>query len=108
MNEDKPFDEAWLLTQLQNIDNKYHATIKRTFHGGIRYALNTRNGRKSFHGKASTLIFRHGEKVESFLVSCQTIVSVLWQGKVVRLGKWSNTTSVHQKAYELEWEGASK
>lgn len=108
MKKAKPLDEAWLLTQLPNIDNKYHATIKRTFHGGIRYVLNPRNGRKSFYGNANTFIFRHGEKVESFLVSYQTIVSVLWQGKVVRLGKWSNTTSVHQKTYELEWEGASK
>lgn len=26
----------------------------------------------------------------------------------LRLGKLSNTTSVHQKTYKLEWEGANK
>lgn len=100
------FDERWMLDQLQGIDKKYHATIKRTFYGGIRYILNPKNGRKSFYGKANMFVFRsgrNGSRVESFLVSYSTIVSVLWKGKVVRLGKWTNTTSIHQKTYEEEY-----
>ena len=90
------FDEAWLRGQLADTPKKWHAHIRRVFRNGIRQELCPLNGRQSFYGKAN--VFTYFE--DGFLISYTTIVSVMKNGVVTRLGKWTNTTSVHQRTYE--------
>ena len=56
--------------------------------------------RKSFYGKAH--IIDHGNGVYE-LQSYDTIVSPYDHWKVTHLGKWSNTTTRHQKEFERQF-----
>lgn len=66
------------------------------------YALEPRfDACKSFYGKA--LIIDH-ENGTFELQSYDTIVSRCVNGKVEELGKWSNTTTRHQKEFRKQFE----
>lgn len=66
------------------------------------YQLEPRfDARKSFYGKA--LIIDH-ENGTFELQSYDTIVSRCVNGKVEELGKWSNTTTRHQKEFRKQFE----
>ena len=65
------------------------------------YELEARfDARKSFYGKAH--IIDHGNGVFE-LQSYDTIVSRCDHGKIEHLGKWSNTTSRHQREFEKQF-----
>ena len=57
--------------------------------------------RKSFYGKARVVDHENGT-VE--LQSYDTIVSRCVNGKVEELGKWSQTTTRHQKEFRKQFE----
>lgn len=58
------------------------------------------DSRKSFYGKAHVIDHENG-LLE--LQSYNTIVSRCNNGKVVHLGKWSQTTSRHQREFEKQF-----
>lgn len=58
------------------------------------------DSRKSFYGKAHVIAHENG-KLE--LLSYNTIVSVCENGIVTHLGKWSPTTTRHQKEFEKQF-----
>lgn len=65
------------------------------------YELTARfDARKSFYGKAHVIDHENGV-VE--LQSYNTIVSRCVNGVVEHLGKWSQTTSRHQKEFERQF-----
>ena len=65
------------------------------------YELSARHdARKSFYGKAQVIDHENGT-IE--LQSYGTIVSRCIDGKVEHLGKWSQTTSRHQKEFERQY-----
>lgn len=65
------------------------------------YELSARyDARKSFYGKAH--VIDHGNGFLE-LQSYNTIVSVCRDGKVEHLGKWSQTTSRHQREFERQF-----
>lgn len=65
------------------------------------YELQARcDARKSFYGKAQVIDHEDG-LVE--LKSYDTIVSRCKDGKVEHLGKWSATTSRHQREFEKQF-----
>lgn len=65
------------------------------------YELQPRyDSRKSFYGKAH--IIDHGNGTFE-LQSYDTIVSRCVNGKVEHLGKWSQTTSRHQREFEKQF-----
>jgi len=65
------------------------------------YELTARyDSRQSFYGKAH--IIDHGNGFYQ-LQSYDTIVSECRNGKVKHLGKWSMTTSRHQKEFEKQF-----
>lgn len=67
----------------------------------IIYELTSRyDARKSFYGKAKVIDHENG-LIE--LQSYQTIVSRCVDGKVQHLGKWSQTTTRHQKEFEKQF-----
>ncbi len=67
----------------------------------IKYELMARyDSRKSFYGKAH-VIERDNGLIE--LESYTTIVSRCKDGKVEHLGKWSQTTSRHQREFERQF-----
>lgn len=57
--------------------------------------------RKSFYGKAHIIDHENGMFE---LQSYNTIVSRCINGKVEELGKWSNTTTRHQKEFRKQFE----
>lgn len=57
--------------------------------------------RKSFYGKARVVDHENGT-IE--LQSYDTIVSRCINGKVEELGKWSQTTTRHQKEFRKQFE----
>lgn len=66
------------------------------------YELNARyDTRKSFYGKAHVIDYENGV-IE--LQSYNTIVSRCIDGKVEELGKWSQTTSRHQREFRKQFE----
>lgn len=65
------------------------------------FELNARyDSRKSFYGKAKVIDYGNGVLE---LQSYGTIVSRCKDGKVEHLGKWSQTTSRHQKEFEKQF-----
>lgn len=66
-----------------------------TFELDCRY-----DARKSFYGKARVVDYENGKKE---LYSYGTLVSVCKNGKVEHLGKWSQTTSRHQREFEKQF-----
>ena len=56
--------------------------------------------RKSFYGKAKVY---QDEKGNYYLMSYSTIVSECKNGKVIHYGKYSQTTSRHQKEFERQY-----
>ena len=66
------------------------------------YELEPRfDARKSFYGKAHVIDHENGTfKLQSY----DTIVSRCINGKVEELGKWSNTTTRHQKEFRKQFE----
>lgn len=58
------------------------------------------DSRKSFYGKAKVIDYGSGYME---LQSYDTIVSRVNNGKVEHLGKWSVTTSRHQKEFEKQF-----
>lgn len=65
------------------------------------YELDARfDSRKSFYGKAK--VIDHGNGFLQ-LLSYDTIVSECKDGKVTHLGKWSQTTSRHQREFERQF-----
>ena len=65
------------------------------------YELSARyDSRKSFYGKAMVIEHEDGTRE---LKSYGTIVSREKEGKVEHLGKWSATTSRHQKEFEKQF-----
>lgn len=58
------------------------------------------DSRKSFYGKAQVIEYTDGTHA---LKSYDTIVSRENGGKVEHLGKWSNTTSRHQREFEKQF-----
>ncbi len=65
------------------------------------YELETRfDARKSFYGKAQIIDHENGVYE---LQSYSTIVSRCENGKVTHLGKWSQTTTRHQKEFERQF-----
>lgn len=65
------------------------------------YELDARfDSRKSFYGKAK--VIDHGNGFLQ-LMSYETIVSECKDGKVTHLGKWSQTTSRHQREFERQF-----
>lgn len=67
------------------------------------YELDCRfDSRKSFYGKAHVVEYDDGSKA---LQSYNTIVSLYKNGKVERLGNYSQTTTRHQKEFEkqIDW-----
>jgi hypothetical protein len=58
------------------------------------------DSRKSFYRKAHVLI---GEKNTFYLLSYNTIVSKCKNGVVEHFGKWSQTTTRHQKEFEKQF-----
>lgn len=71
------------------------ATIKNFYKLSARY-----DSRKSFYGKAQVIEYDDGSRA---LKSYDTIVSREKGGKVEHLGKWSNTTSRHQREFERQF-----
>ena len=66
------------------------------------YELHPRfDSRKSFYGKAHIVDHENG-MIE--LQSYDTIVSRCIDGKVEDLGKWSQTTTRHQKEFRKQFE----
>lgn len=66
------------------------------------YELEARfDARKSFYGKAHVIDHKNGTFE---LQSYNTIVSRCVNGKVEDLGKWSNTTTRHQKEFRKQFE----
>lgn len=59
------------------------------------------DARKSFYGKARVIDHEDGT-IE--LQSYDTIVSRCVNGKVEELGKWSQTTTRHQKEFRKQFE----
>ena len=55
---------------------------------------------KSFYGKA-TVIDRENGTID--LYSYDTLVSKCINGNVIHLGKWSQTTTRHQKEFERQY-----
>lgn len=67
----------------------------------IIYELTARyDSRKSFYGKAHVIDHEDGTLE---LQSYATIVSRCKDGKVEHLGKWSQTTSRHQREFEKQF-----
>lgn len=67
----------------------------------IIYELTARyDSRKSFYGKARVIDHEDGTLE---LQSYDTIVSRCKDGKVEHLGKWSQTTSRHQREFEKQF-----
>lgn len=65
------------------------------------YELSARfDSRKSFYGKAQVVEYDDGSHA---LKSYDTIVSTEKDGVVTHLGKWSNTTSRHQREFERQF-----
>lgn len=65
------------------------------------YELTPRyDSRKSFYGKAIVIDYEDGRQE---LRSYQTIVSRCRNGVVEHLGKWSQTTTRHQKEFERQF-----
>jgi len=65
------------------------------------YELTPRYGsRKSFYGKAKVIDYEDGRRE---LRSYQTIVSRCNNGVIEHLGKWSQTTTRHQKEFERQF-----
>ena len=58
------------------------------------------DNRKSFYGKAHVIDYEDGKMA---LQSYNTIVSRCVNGKVEHLGKWSQTTSRHQREFEKQF-----
>ena len=58
------------------------------------------DSRKSFYGKAHVIVHENGVLE---LMSYSTIVSRCENGKVQHLGKWSQTTTRHQKEFERQF-----
>lgn len=58
------------------------------------------DSRKSFYGKAQVINYGGGYME---LKSYDTIVSRVNNGKVEHLGKWSMTTSRHQREFERQF-----
>lgn len=58
------------------------------------------DSRKSFYGKAHVIDYGNGIYE---LQSYNTIVSRCKNGKVEHLGKWSQTTSRHQREFERQY-----
>ena len=66
------------------------------------YELSPRyDAHKSFYGKAHIIDHEDGT-IE--LLSYDTVVSRCINGKVEELGKWSNTTTRHQKEFRKQFE----
>ena len=66
------------------------------------YELEARfDARKSFYGKAHVIDYENGTLE---LQSYNTIVSRCVNGKVEELGKWSPTTTRHQKEFRKQFE----
>ena len=66
------------------------------------YELDARfDARKSFYGKAHVIDHENGTFE---LQSYDTIVSRCINGKVEELGKWSKTTTRHQKEFRKQFE----
>ena len=66
------------------------------------YELEPRfDSRKSFYGKANIIDHENGTFE---LQSYGTIVSRCVNGKVEELGKWSNTTTRHQREFRKQFE----
>ena len=66
------------------------------------YELNPQfDARKSFYGKAHVIDYENGTFE---LQSYGTIVSRCINGKVEDLGKWSNTTTRHQREVRKQFE----
>lgn len=59
------------------------------------------DARQSFYGKAHVLDFGNGFYQ---LMSYETIVSECKNGVVKELGKWSQTTTRHQKEFRKQYE----
>lgn len=65
------------------------------------YELEARyDARQSFYGKARVIDYENGTQE---LQSYDTIVSRCENGKVTHLGKWSQTTSRHQREFERQF-----
>lgn len=65
------------------------------------YELDVRyDSRRSFYGKAHIIDHENGT-IE--LMSYDTVVSRCVNGKVEHLGKWSQTTSRHQREFEKQF-----
>ena len=65
------------------------------------FELNAKyDSRKSFYGKAQVIDYGDGTME---LKSYNTIVSRVKDGKVEHLGKWSQTTTRHQKEFEKQF-----
>lgn len=65
------------------------------------YELTPRfDSRKSFYGKAKVIDYEDGRQE---LRSYQTIVSRCNNGVIEHLGKWSQTTSRHQREFEKQF-----
>lgn len=58
------------------------------------------DSRKSFYGKAHVIDYGNGTYA---LQSYETIVSRCIDGKVEHFGKWSVTTSRHQREFEKQF-----
>ena len=58
------------------------------------------DARQSFYGKAHIIDHENG-KID--LQSYDTIVSTCENGKVTHYGKWSQTTSRHQREFERQF-----
>lgn len=58
------------------------------------------DSRQSFYGKAQVIDYGNGVME---LKSYDTIVSRVNNGKVEHLGKWSQTTTRHQKEFERQF-----
>lgn len=66
------------------------------------YELSVRYGaRKSFYGKAHVIDYENGTLL---LQSYDTIVSRCVDGKIEEFGKWSRTTTRHQKEFRKQFE----
>lgn len=66
------------------------------------YELEARfDARRSFYGKARVIDYENGIlELESY----NTIVSRCINGKVEELGKWSQTTTRHQKEFRKQFQ----
>jgi hypothetical protein len=65
------------------------------------YELEARfDSRRSFYGKAHIIDYGNGKYD---LQSYDTIVSTCEDGKVTHHGKWSQTTSRHQREFERQF-----